>query len=188
MTLESKMIEKLEMIGKEIEGYILPKCIVDYTVMKQMILDYSVKLSQDKENIHMAFYPYAGTLIEEEAGMNASLWMLIYKDLHSKFKHPIESYLLLDLNFKTGGIIKHNGHHKFHKKMEDENYIDEVAYAFARAGVEEDWWDIDELSELPARRPDVMMAVTAGHMMKDVGEMISDIFDSDNDKEEGWFV
>ena len=188
MILESKMIEKLDIIGKEIDGYVMPAEIIEYTELRNEILNYTMKLSQDKENMHMSFYPYAGSLVQEEEGMNAALWMMIYKELDSHFRHPIEAYLLLDLIYKKGGIIKHDGNHKFHRKMKGENYIEEPAYAFARVGVEEDWWDIDELSELPPRRPDVMMAITAGNMMKDMGEMISDIFESDNDKEEGWFV
>ena len=188
MKLESKMIEKLDIIGKEIDGYVMPAEIIEYTKLRNEILNYTIKLSQDKENMHMSFYPYANQLLEEESGTNTALWIMIYRELSSHFRHPIESFLLLDLAFKKGGTMKHCGHHNFHVKMNNENYINESAYAFARAGVEEDWWDIDELSELPPRQPDVLMSVKAAHMVKDIDEMISDIFDSDNDKEEGWFV
>ena len=55
-------------------------------------------------------------------------------------------------------------------------------------GGEEDWWDIDELAELPPRSKAVLKAMEATAQMDEFQLFMQDMFDENDGEEEGGFA
>ena len=76
----------------------------------------------------------------------------------------------------------------FRIRLDDDGDCHEAVYALAMAGIEEDWWEHDDLASLPPRDKHAAKAMAATSMMDGMMDEIMSMFSADDGPDEGWFL
>ena len=182
--------DQLTEIGREINGSKLSKTVTDYIYLTEDIWEFAQKVTNHQR--HLALVPMVNELHRVSAGHDPRVWWMIYRDLAIKTGYPIEVFQALNLSLaKTDGyIIRCEGPvtNESHNPTSDEDVLEQL-YGVAMVGIEEDWWDIDDLSTLPPRQESVLKALQANNAMGDMEQFMNEMFDSSDDGEsEGGFA
>ena len=97
---------------------------------------------------------------------------------------PVEVMLCTQLSLK-GKRLYYKG---VQEMINDDGEMYEHTYGLALAGIEEDWWEHDDLASLPPRDKHAAKAMAATSMMDGMMDEIMSMFDADDGPDEGWFV
>ena len=174
--LVNKMQEKMEEIGtKVLDNLKLPDAVNEYVEHQKRAHAAAESIRDGVGDRHLAFVPVWNELVG--AG-DAALWMLTYGEVYSKTGIPAEALNAMHLSLEYAP--DEDGYRlKFRKTADvltDSGRLEERYYAVALVGVEEEWWDVDELADLPKRRKDVLEAIEAAGTMESVDDMIQQMF------------
>lgn len=188
-TIVEKIQARLNEIGEAIHGAELPSIVLDYLNMCEATQKFTGSLMERAGDRHLGFVPFINQMAALDIGMDPRLWALVYRGLEDKFDYPIEAYMCIGMSLsqEVGSFaIKFN---EIIDVITPDGRLEEYAYAFALAGIEEDWWDFDDLDELPSRREDVVHAMQVhAQMTEGVGQFESLFGSSETGPAEGWLV
>ena len=192
MSIKQKIQSKQTEIGTMIDGMKTSGVVNEYMVMRRQAFMYAIELSE-RDSRHLSFVPLMNDFYMAESTSDACLWFMIYRNLNEQTDASIEVLNSLQLSLKMTGEndfhIKYQGNVDY---TDDEGSINEPVYAVALAGVEEDWWDIDDLVHLP-KRPDAVIKATkkndeASEMIDSMQEAFAALMDEPEEGSEGGFA
>jgi len=186
VTLIEMMNEKVKGIGEVLDGYELSDRVNTYLGMCTQTTDYCKALMKQTEQHHLGFVPIINAIYMIDGGTDPRLWLLIYEDIMNdpEIDVPVEALPCAMLSVDDSRL-KYKG---VREMVNDDGEIEEWAYGFALAGVEEDWWEHDDLVTLPDREEGAIKAMAANAMMSGMMSEISEMMGGGDGPDEGWFA
>ena len=186
VTLVETMGKKANEIGVILDGYDLSDIVKQYLEMCVTTSDYCQELMKQTEHQHLGFVPIINSMYTIDGGSDPRLWLLIYEDImrNPQYDVPVEAFLSVNLSVRKGQL-KYKG---VRDMITDKGEIEERAYGFALAGIEEDWWSHDDLVTLPDREEGAIKAMAANAMMSGMMAEIGDMVGAGDGPDEGWFA
>ena len=197
-TLMEMMTEKIEELGPEIDGFKLSKKVNGYLAACRETMEYGMSLLKDTEKHHLAFVPTMNALSMTEAGADPRLWLMVYQEMADiahyeepsgvPFGIPVEVFFCMELSLRSDDgnySVKYEG---VRDMLTEEGNIEEVAYGLAIAGIEEDWWEHDDLVTLPDRDKQVIQAMKMNEQMNEMMSGIQEMLGVEDGPDEGWFA
>ncbi len=182
--IEEKMKTKLDEIGTNIDGCIMTNEITNYLTLCENIGNWTIAIANESKHIHLAYAPMFNSLYSIDRDGDPRLWCLVYRELKVEWGYPMEAYLCLNLSIERidgQHVIKYNNVNSLY---DGDGGLKESHYGFAMAGIEEDWWDIDEISGFK-RQEEVTQAQQIHHAVNGIWNVFEELFGSDNSIE-GW--
>jgi hypothetical protein len=187
MTMIERMTEKIEELGPQLEGYKLSDRVLLYMGLCKEAGDFALELMEQTQQHHLSLVPMVTELDMMDNGTDPRLWFLVYQDIRDDPDAPdmpIEALVAARLSI-SGHHLRYRG---VRDMMTDDGELAEFAYGFAVAGIEEDWWDHDDLVTLPDRESAAVQAMAAVSMMDEVMADIGQMLGEGDGPDEGWFA
>ena len=187
MSLMDKMMTKIDEIGSSLDGYKVSNRVLDYLKVCESVREFSNSIMKQTSEHHLAFAPMINTLFMTDGSTDPRLWLMVYEDLLNDSGMPdvpVEVMLCTQLSLK-GKRLYYKG---VQEMINDDGEMYEHTYGLALAGIEEDWWEHDDLASLPPRDKHAAKAMAATSMMDGMMDEIMSMFDADDGPDEGWFV
>ena len=187
MSLIDKMVTKIDEIGSSFHGYEVSNRVLEYLRVCESVREFSNSLMERTTEHHLGFVSMINALFMTDGTTDARLWLMVYEDLLNDSEipdTPVELMLCTQLSLK-GKRLCYEGPQEM---INGDGDMYEHTYGLALAGIEEDWWEHDDLASLPPRDKHAAKAMAATSMMDGMMDEIMSMFSADDGPDEGWFV